>query len=58
MMNDKKSSGVSTLGLLQVAFIIMKVAGVISWSWWAVLIPVWFELGCIIILVIGLYNSK
>lgn len=27
--------------LLQVGFILLKVAGVIDWSWWWVLSPLW-----------------
>ncbi len=35
------SSGIGFFGLLTVAFIVMKVAGIISWSWWWVLAPLW-----------------
>ena len=31
------------LGLLQVGFILLKVAGLISWSWWAVFIPLYVD---------------
>lgn len=45
-------SGVSIgfVGLLQLAFIILKLCNVINWSWWVVLIPLWIE----IILIVGL----
>lgn len=33
------SGGVSTGGLLQVAFIVLKLCGVIDWSWWWILTP-------------------
>lgn len=33
------SGGVSIAGLLGVAFVVMKLAGVINWSWWWVLLP-------------------
>lgn len=32
------------IGLLQVGFILLKVAGVIDWSWWWVLSPLWVVL--------------
>lgn len=38
------------LEVLLVAFIIMKVAGVIAWSWWAVLIPLWIMIVLYVIL--------
>jgi hypothetical protein len=31
----------SILGLLGVAFIVLKLVGVIAWSWWWVLAPFW-----------------
>lgn len=36
-----KSGGVSFCGLLAIAFIVLKLCGVISWSWWWVLAPLW-----------------
>lgn len=43
-MKQKKSTasgGVGISGLLQVAFIVLKLCGVINWSWWWVLAPTW-----------------
>ena len=34
-------SGVGFLGLLTIAFIVLKLCGVIDWSWWWVLAPLW-----------------
>ena len=34
-----ENSGVSFLHVLTFIFIILKVAGVVSWSWWLVLLP-------------------
>ena len=33
--------GTSTLGLLGVAFVVLKLVGVINWSWWLVTLPFW-----------------
>lgn len=45
MNNDQKNSGgaggVGVPGLLQVALIVLKLCGVIKWSWWWVLAPTW-----------------
>lgn len=38
-------------GLLLISFIVMKLCGVINWSWWWVLAPIWLPLT--VILVIG-----
>ena len=35
------NSGSNTLGLLGVAFVILKLTGVIDWSWWWVTLPFW-----------------
>lgn len=39
--NNNNSSGVGFFSLLALAFIVLKLAGVISWSWWWVLSPIW-----------------
>lgn len=45
MRNDKKevqvTGGAGVGGLLQVAFIVLKLCGIIDWSWWWVLAPTW-----------------
>ncbi len=42
--NSTTSGGVGLCGLLLVAFIVLKLTKVISWSWWWVLAPVWIPL--------------
>ena len=48
------SCGSGFTGLLTVAFIVLKLCGVISWSWWWVLSPIWIStvlvLGVLIII--------
>lgn len=48
--NSKSGASIGFVGLLQLAFIILKLCKVINWSWWLVLIPLWIE----IILVVGI----
>lgn len=45
-MSTKSSStgGVSVLGLLGVAFVVLKLTGYIAWSWWWVTAPFWAPL--------------
>lgn len=38
------------LVLIALLFITLKLLGVITWSWWLVLIPVWVIAGCFVLL--------
>ena len=50
--NDASKGGIGFAGVLQVAFIVLKLCKVIDWSWWWVLAPTWIPLGiaCFVIL--------
>jgi hypothetical protein len=39
--NNSKSSGIGFCGLSTIAFIVLKLTGCITWSWWWVLAPSW-----------------
>ena len=56
MSNSEQSGGMGFCGLLTVVFIVLKLIGVITWSWLWVLSPIWIPaiLGGGIILVIVL----
>lgn len=57
--NSGTKSGISFMGLLQLAFIILKLCKVITWSWWAVLIPLWIELAlCIGLIGFAIWVNK
>lgn len=49
-------SGIGFTGLLTIAFIVLKLCGVISWSWLWVLAPLWisFGLGLVIFIIIAI----
>ena len=56
MSNNSTSSGIGFCGLLTIVFIVLKLIGVISWSWLWVLSPLWITIGLSIIFVlIGLF---
>ena len=38
-MDNKSSGGVGFLGILTIVFIVLKLVGVIEWSWVIVLLP-------------------
>lgn len=57
-MSEKSKSasgGISVLGLLGVAFVVLKLCGVIDWSWWWVTLPFWGGLAIVlaVLLVLG-----
>ena len=39
--HDNSSSGLGILDVLALVFIVLKLIGVIDWSWWWVLAPWW-----------------
>lgn len=41
MSSKEETGGIGFLGLLQLALIILKLCGVIAWSWWLVVSPTW-----------------
>ena len=52
MTKTEVYSGPSTLGLLGVAFVVLKLLHVIEWSWWWVLAPTWFWIVVLIVVII------
>ena len=46
------SGGIGFTGLLQVAFIVLKLCKVIDWSWWWVTAPLWIPLALVIVVFI------
>lgn len=61
--NTSVTAGTSFFTLLGVAFIIMKLCGVIDWSWLWVLAPLWGPLALggiilIVLLIIALIDGK
>lgn len=46
--------GLSFLDLLAIVFIVLKLLGKITWSWWWVLSPIWIPLVIIIVSIIVL----
>jgi len=43
MENESTYGGIGFTGLLTIAFIILKLCGIISWSWIWVLSPIWIS---------------
>lgn len=51
-MNKETSAGggIGFLGLLTIVFITLKLCGVITWSWWWALAPIWIPIAIAIII--------
>ena len=45
--NNFNNGGVGILTVVQINFLILKLANLINWSWWTVLIPLWISIGVI-----------
>lgn len=43
--SNSNSGGIGFAGLLTIVFITLKLTGVIAWSWWWVLSPIWIGFG-------------
>jgi len=49
-MADNRTAGIGFIGLLQIAFIVLRLCKVIKWSWWLVFAPIWGEIIVLLIL--------
>lgn len=48
----KESGGIGFTGLLAIVFITLKLCGVITWSWWWVLAPLWIPFILVILVIL------
>lgn len=51
-MSDNKRYGLGVWDVLGIVFIVLKLLGVIDWSWWWVLAPIWIP----VVLVLVVYG--
>ena len=49
--SSSNNSGIGILGLLGVAFVVLKLTGFINWSWWWVTCPFWGGVALALILI-------
>jgi len=51
------SSGMGFCGVLTLIFLVLKLTGLIEWSWWLVLAPVWIPAALVMVMIflIGLF---
>ena len=61
--SNPSSGGIGFAGLLTIVFITLKLCGVIAWSWWWVLSPVWipfliFAIAAIVFLIFSVIFGR
>ena len=49
-MDSGKQTGIGFCGLLAIVFIVLKLCGVIAWSWVWVLAPIWIPIAFSVII--------
>lgn len=52
MDKNTSSSGLGFGSVLTIIFVVLKLVGVIDWSWWWVLSPIWISIGLWLIVVV------
>lgn len=55
MSQNSNTGGVGLAGLLLVAFVVLKLTGVIAWSWFWVLSPAWIPLALAILVAVVVF---
>ena len=53
MKTEVSRDGTNIFTVVQVVFLILKLCGLIDWSWWWVLSPLWISVGICIVVLIG-----
>ena len=63
--SSNNSTRMGILGVLQLIFLVLKLPGLLTWSWLVVLIPFWISLGtlaifliCVLIAVLTGYKKR
>jgi len=54
--SNNSSGGISFLGALGIAFIVLKLTNNIDWSWWWVLAPLWMGLA-LVVAILTIYGA-
>jgi len=50
--NNTSKGGIGFTGVLTIAFIVLKLCGVISWGWLWVLSPIWISIGLVLLILV------
>lgn len=59
MSENNDQGGIGFCGLLTIVFITLQLIGVIQWSWWWVLAPIWVPLLLVLLFaIVYVYGKK
>jgi len=50
-MSENKNTGLSFTAALLLIFVVLKLTGLIAWSWWWVFSPIWAPLAIVLVLI-------
>lgn len=54
MANSNSNNGsIGFFGVLGIAFIVLRLCGVIDWPWWAVLAPIWVPIVLLLLVLVA-----
>ena len=56
--NNPGLGGVGIFNLLGAMFIVLRLTGVISWSWWMVLLPFWLPMVLVVVAFVIEYITR
>lgn len=51
-MDSNRQEGIGLFGALGLIFIVLKLTGIIAWSWWWVLAPFWIPTSLFLVAVV------
>lgn len=57
MSNNNDGGGIGILGATFLVFLVLKLTGVVSWSWWWVTAPLWGAVLFAVVLGIIVWND-
>lgn len=52
-VSSSSNGGIGFVGLLTIVFIVLKLLGKITWSWWWVLSPLWISAAFAMLIILG-----
>ena len=51
-MSQERSNGIGLGGVLFIVFLVLKLVGVITWSWWWITAPLWIPIVLLILFIL------
>ncbi len=54
--SSSSSGGIGFVGLLTIVFVVLKLIGKITWSWWWVLSPIWISTAFVLAILVVVFS--